>query len=142
MNWRLTPRLRRLATVGAMLVMSGVGAPFGAERALADPQSHLRVHDGEILTGIAPPAAKQSTRVPEIVEGISPRVAGDEVGTSSQRVGRASRIAGQRSLANSGSPSSSFDWGAAGIGAGGALGLTLIVGGAALLICRCATPAL
>lgn len=121
--------LRRVVIVGAMLMSPTVSASFAAEPAFADPQSHLLVRDGKIVSGISSPTATQSARVPEIVAGLGPRVAGAAVATSSPRVGRAV-------LANPGPSPSSFDWGAAGIGAGGAVGLTLLVGGTAFVLRR------
>ena len=108
--------VRRVAVTFAVAATLGV---LGAGPATADPQSHLVVHQPEILAGIVPQPEGRPAPRPEILGGI----------TSSRSV-QVDAAARPSTPATSGG----FDWADAGIGAAVALAGAALASGGALAL--------
>jgi hypothetical protein len=106
---------RRLAMVAALITATAAFVMlFAANIALGDPPNHPRFR-----------ASVQSAGPhPEILAGLAPPDVRDH------------RLIAQLVRADRGSAASGFDWGAASIGAGVALGLTFLVGVAFSIVRR------
>src|SRR5262245_38739535 len=104
-------------TVAALLVPAAraTGTAAGKDGSL-DPWAYAAIHSH--AGSIPPTTAPQATRVPEIIAGISPRVARVRRETAVPPDVRAHRLVGQLVGADRASSQSGFDWDAAGIGAG------------------------
>lgn len=134
MKARITTLRRPAGGIAVVAVVAALAPGLG----LAAPQSQLRVHQPEIISGLVAPAVAQSARVPEIVAGIVPLSASVQ-----HRTGPA--VKGEnyyaRGLANvsaniAASGSSGFPWGDASLGVGVAFALSVLAAGALLVTRR------
>lgn len=105
---------------GTLAVAAALGG-FGTGSALADPQSHLYVHQPEILAGLNPQPEGRPAPRPEILGGISSSVSAGRPSTPVARGG--------------------FDWADAGIGAAVALAGAALASGGALALRKRVSPA-
>src|SRR5207247_976613 len=137
--------LRRLGIVGAVLVAPALGATAAVAPALGDAWNHQHAyaalaqsapgHPPQIRAGLVPPDVRDHRLIAQLVRADTaferpPQI---RAGLVPPDV-RDRRLIAQLVRADRASSQSSFDWGAAGIGAGSTLALILLAFGGALLI--------